>query len=250
MHRCQPWPARCRHSTGGARQAPLPLRGHLVSRGYIFGTWGWISVDPHSPTEHFRMMKCSLSTLSSMVGASHVWLLSPWNVTSWLNFNLNSSMGLAVTESTAGRHPKGDAQPAGRWDLRSQGENLGLWEMPGGELGTVGDVKCSNARGVSELLITVNNRSLQHCIYLKHTDTISQCSNCTCMGDYVKALWYFPKWMKYCSLKTGTCTSERHCSLSPRPPQWGSYQNKVSHTNAGLSQYIRQKLCLYYTVAW
>ena len=80
-----------------------------------------ISVNPHSPTEHLRMMKCSLSTLSSMVGTRHVWLLSPWNVTSWLNFNLNSSMGLAVTESTAGDHPKGDSQPSGlgwrgRWE--------------------------------------------------------------------------------------------------------------------------------------
>ena len=53
-----------------------------------------------------------------------------------------------------------------------------------GELGTVGDAKRSHAREVSELLITVNNGSLQHSIYLKHTDTVSQCSNCTCMGDY------------------------------------------------------------------
>ena len=37
----QPCPASCWHSTGGAEQAPLPLGGHLVSRGYIFGTWGW-----------------------------------------------------------------------------------------------------------------------------------------------------------------------------------------------------------------
>lgn len=39
----------CRHSTGGAENKPsASLRGHLVSRGYIFGTWGWISVDPFS----------------------------------------------------------------------------------------------------------------------------------------------------------------------------------------------------------
>ena len=37
----QPCPASCWHSTGGAGQAPLPLGGHLVSRGYIFRTWGW-----------------------------------------------------------------------------------------------------------------------------------------------------------------------------------------------------------------
>ena len=117
----QPCPASCWHPPGELDKH----RFHWEDTWWEEGTFSEpeveISVNPHSPTEHSRMMKCSLSTLSSMVGTSHVWLLSPWNVTSWLNFNLNSSMGLAVTESTAGDHPKGDAQPRGigwrgRWE--------------------------------------------------------------------------------------------------------------------------------------
>ena len=117
----QPCPASCWHPPGELDKR----RFHWEDTWWEEGTFSEpevdISVNPHSQTEHSRMMKCSLSTLSSMVGTSHVWLLSPWNVTSWLNFNLNSSMGLAVTESTAADHPKGDARPRGigwrgRWE--------------------------------------------------------------------------------------------------------------------------------------